>query len=146
MAKAKASSATTDAASNALAPTPCEVLGKNEIVVQAITVHPGDRLEWRMYVCNTPGRAILRLMSSSGATVHLVDQVIPPPNPISRSVMPPTPPIGQYVLYWGLEPSGADWQNVVEVALNGTVVFRHFKSSKSNEPFAKGFLYVQVSA
>ena len=148
MAKPKAadSSGIADAAGNALAPTPCETLGAKEIIVQEIVVRPGDQLEWRMTVCNTPGRAILRMMSSTGAKISLVDQVIPPPNPIRRSIMPPTPPAGQYVLYWGLEPSGPDWQTVAEVALNGTVVFRHFKGSKSAEPFSKGFLYVRVSS
>lgn len=125
--------------------TPCEAFEKREILVHEISVTPNDRLEWRMFVCNSPGLAVLRLMDSMGRTVGLVDQPVPPPNPISRLAMPPTPPAGRYLLYWGLAPVDPNnWQTAVEVLVNGVVVFRHFKSSKSKEPFSKGFLNVVV--
>lgn len=125
--------------------TPCEQLKASEITVPELAISHSDRLEWRMLVCNSPGRAVLRLMSSAGVKVSLVDQNVPPPNPIRRLVTPPALPPGRFVLYWGLlVPPGTDWQNVVELAVNETVVFRHFKSSQSNEPFPKGFMYVTV--
>ncbi|HSF38975.1 MAG TPA: hypothetical protein VLT87_04220 [Thermoanaerobaculia bacterium] len=130
---------------DAVGQTPCQVLGEREIVVNTISVTRNDRLEWRMFVCNSPGLAVLRLMDSMGRTVSLVDQRVPPPNPIQRVAMPPTPPAGRYTLFWGLAPvDPTNWQTVAEVLVNGTVVFRHFKSSQSKEPFSKGFLNVVV--
>ena len=133
-----------DLAMSRNAGTRCEALGQHEILPLTISVTRTDRLEWRMFVCNTPGRAVLHLLNNMGSRVTLVDQTVPPPNPISRNVMPPTPPPGRYTLVWALAPSGPNWQVVAEVLVNGAVVFRHFKSQGSNEPFPRGFLNIQV--
>jgi hypothetical protein len=134
----------TEAAAIRGAQTPCEALGQHEILAHQISVTRNDLLQWRMFVCNTPGRAVLHLLDSMGHRATLLDQPVPPPNPIARNVMPPTPPPGQYTLVWALAPSGTEWQTVAEVLVNGVVVLRHFKSHTSNEPFPRGFLGIQV--
>ena len=126
------------------AQTPCELLGSHEVIVHEIAVTRNDRVDWRVFLCNTPARALLTLADAMGHRVTLVNQTLPPPNPLVRRVMPPTPPAARYVLIWSVFPSGADWQMVAEVLVNDVVVFRQFKSANSNEPFPRGFLFVQV--
>ena len=128
----------------AAAKTPCEVLGQHEILPHEIVVTQTDQVGWRVFLCNSPARAVLGIADGLGHHKVLVDQTLPPPNPLPAVVMPPPPPRGRYVLIWTLFPSGTDWQMVVEVVVNGTVAFRQFKSAKSNLPVPRGFLFLEV--
>lgn len=128
----------------AAAQTPCEVMGQNEILPHEITVNRTDQVSWRVSLCNTPARAVLGIADGLGHQKVLVNQTMPPPNPLTVNVMPPPPPPGRYVLIWTLFPSGPDWQMVVEVAVNGVVVFRQFKGAKSTLPMPRGFLFMEV--
>jgi hypothetical protein len=133
-----------DAAGLADGKTPCEVMGQNEILPHEIVVNQKDRVTWRVFLCNTPAKAVLGIADGLGHHKVLVNQTMPPPNPLSVAVMPPPPPHGRYVLIWTLFPTGPDWQMVVEVAVNGAVVFRQFKGAKSKLPVPRGFLFMEV--
>lgn len=134
-----------DAVGLAAAQTPCEVLGKNEITPHEIFVKRTDEVIWRVFLCNAPAVVVLGIADGLGHHKVLANQPIPPPNPLPVKVMPPSAPPGRYVLIWTLAPPpGTDWQMVVEVAVNGTTVFRQFKSAKSNFPVPRGFLFMEV--
>ena len=137
------------AASNAdgaglAAKTPCEELRDHEIIIHEIVVTPSDQVQWRLFLCNTPARALLTISDAMGHKGTLVNQTVPPPNPLLRAVMPPAPPLGRYVLIWSIFPTGPDWQTVAEVLVNGVVVFRQFKGAKSAVAIPRGFLFMEV--
>ncbi len=134
------------AAGIAAAKTPCEVMGENEILPHEISVKRTDQVSWRVYLCNTPARAVLGIADAMGHQKIIVNQAVPPPNPLTANVMPPPAPLGRYMLLWLLFPTGPDWQMVVEVAVNGVVLFRQYKSSKSTLPTTRGFLFMEVDS
>jgi hypothetical protein len=128
----------------AAAKTPCEVMGENEILAHEITVSRTDHVVLRVFLCNTPARVVVGISDALGHKGTLANQRVPPPNPLPVNVMPPSPPAGSYALIWALFETGPDWQMVVEVAVNGAVVFRQFKGAKSKVPVPRGFLMMEV--
>jgi hypothetical protein len=126
------------------AQTPCEVMGQNEILTHEIAVNRTDEVVCRLFLCNTPARAVLGIADALGHQKVLANQKLPPPNPLTVTVMPPSPPAGRYALIWALFQTGPDWQMVAEVAVKGTVVFRQFRGAKSKVPVPRGFLMVEV--
>lgn len=136
-----------DAVSLAANETPCQVMGKNEILPHEIAVDRDDTVVWRIFLCNSPAVARLRIADGMGHHKDLVNQKMPPPNPLVATVAKPpvSPPPGRYVLIWALSlPPGTDWQMVVEVSVNETTVFRQYKSAKSTFPEPRGFLFMEV--
>lgn len=117
-----------------------------EILVPRIALISGQRLEWRYWVAGTPGYVLLNLMNAAGTKIPLVNQGPPLPMPVTRLVVPPSIPAGSYVLYWGMITSGVAWETCVELLVGGVFVFRHYKSSTSNEPFTRGFMPIEVMA
>lgn len=128
----------------AAAKTPCEVMGENEVPAHEIFVKRTDEVICRLFLCNTPARAVVGISDALGHQKVLANQVVPPPNPLPVNVMPPPLPVGRYALVWALFQTGPDWQMVAEVAVNGTVVFRQFRGAKSKVPVPRGFLMVEV--
>jgi hypothetical protein len=133
-----------DAAGLGDANTPCEAMGQHEILPHEIVVSREDHVGWRLFLCKTPARVVLGIADGLGHHKVIVNQTMPPPNPLAAPVMPPPPPAGRYLLLWDVFPSGPDWQYVVEVAVNGVVVFRQFKSATSKLPAKRGFLFMEV--
>jgi hypothetical protein len=138
-----------DAVGLAAGETVCQVMGKNEILSHEIVVKRTDEVIWRIFLCNAPAVARLRIADGLGHHNDLVNQKIPPPNPLTAVVARPpvSPPRGRYVLIWALSPpppAGTDWQMVVEVLVNEVAVFRQYKSAKSQFPDPRGFLFMEV--
>lgn len=135
-----------DAVGLGAAETPCEAMSKDkEVTPHEIFVKQTDAVIWRVFLCNAPALAVLGIADGLGHHKVLVNQKVPPPNPLPVAVMPPPAPPGRYVLIWTLfPPPGTDWQIVVEVVVNGVTVFRQFKSAKSKLPVPRGFLFMEV--
>lgn len=134
-----------DAVGLAAGETPCQVMGRSEIIRQKITVRKTDEVILRLFLCNAPALAIVSISDEMGTKMDLANQRIPPPNPLTVTLLPSTIQVGDYTLIWTLfPPDGTEWQMVSEILVNGTAVYRHFKSTKSQFPIPRGLLFLEV--
>jgi len=122
-------------------PSLCEQ-GGPEIQVMGIRVKTTDVVDFSAWICNTAARVRAVVTDDAGTDQVLVDQT-----GLSKAAatLPRLSP-GAYTLTWSFIGVSGPWQTRIEVAVNDTARYRHRKDADSNDPFLRGFLFLDVVA
>lgn len=120
--------------------TRCEQ-GGPEIPAAAVLFRPADLVELSFFMCRTNARIRVFLTRNlSQPRELLVDET---GLDFISILLPPLAP-GRHLLFWSFLGAGEEWQTRAELAVNGVTRFRHRKSSASDDPVNRGFLFLEV--
>jgi hypothetical protein len=105
----------------------------------------GANVEFR-YRFSIPGSLIVRLATASALTtapMHLIDQIVPPPNDVISRFLPPLQ-TGSYVMNWSFVPTDAVFETAAEIWISGVLSYRQVTTNQSRFPLPKGFMFLEV--
>jgi hypothetical protein len=120
--------------------TRCEQ-GGPEIPAAIVPFRPADVVELLFFMCRTNARIRIFLTRQlSEPRELLVDET---GRDFVSIILPPLAP-GRHLLFWSFLGAGENWQTRAELAVNGVTRFRHRKSSASDDPVNRGFLFLEV--
>lgn len=120
--------------------TRCEQ-GGPEIPAAIVLLRPSDVVDFSFFMCRTNARIRVFLTRHlSPDRELLVDET---GRDVISILLPPLAP-GRHLLFWSFLGAGEDWQTRAELAVNGLTRFRHRKSSASDDPVNRGFLFLEV--
>jgi|SRR5262245_28590740 len=123
--------------------TPCEA-GGNEVKAAVIRYKQASSAVFDYYVCQAPALVrvyiVRQLDPSSRILIH--ESTGQPKISVN---LPPLEP-GRHLLYWSARPASEPWQTRSDFSVDGTCHFLFRKTSQSNDPDTKGFLYLEVLA
>lgn len=120
--------------------TRCEQ-GGPEIPAAIVRFRPADAVDFLFFMCRTNARIRVFLTRNlSEPRELLLDET---GRDFVSIMLPPLAP-GRHLLFWSFLGAGENWQTRAELAVNGMTRFRHRKSSASDDPVNRGFLFLEV--